>query len=37
MRILSYVPLLLVAAVQVPAWIIAKIRGKEYQWWGGPQ
>lgn len=27
----------LICLVQVPAWLIAKIQGKSYQWWGGAQ
>lgn len=37
MRVVSYLILLAIAAVQVPAWAWAKLRGRDYQWWGGPQ
>lgn len=37
MRILAYLALLLLAAIQLPAWAWAKLRGRSYQWWGGPQ
>jgi hypothetical protein len=37
MRFLLYPFMLLIAAVQVPAWLWAKARGKNYQWWGGAQ
>lgn len=37
MKLLTYAAMLLIAAIQVPAWAWAKNRGREYQWWGGPQ
>lgn len=29
--------MLIVLALQVPLWLLAKLRGKSYKWWGGPQ
>lgn len=32
-NIIGYACLLLVCAVQIPAWLWAKVRGREYEWW----
>jgi hypothetical protein len=32
--ILLMVPVIL---VQVPMWVWARVNGKKYEWWGGPQ